>query len=140
MGAFPEDATLVVAIRHRSNLTQVSHFVQEAAIDGRQSFRFYIPGLFFSLLLEILPTPSLLRLVCFVHAPNRIIIDSDVVDQGLDERITQVTLAAKNTGKRWRITDDSTPHHLLTNAPSSVNTETPGEENGHDDRAVNGPR
>jgi hypothetical protein len=124
VGAFPKDATLVVAIRHRSNLTQVSHFVQEAAVEDRQSFSFYIPGLFFSLILESLPAPSLQRLACFVHAPDRIILDSDVVDQGLHERITQVTLAAKTAGKRWRITDDSKPHHFLKNTPSSVKRET----------------
>jgi hypothetical protein len=124
VGAFPKDATLVVAIRYRSNLTQVSHFVQEAAVEDRQSFSFYIPGLFFSLILESLPVPSLQRLACFVHAPDRIILDSDVVDQGLHERITQVTLAAKNAGKRWRITDDSKPHHFLKSTPSSVKRET----------------
>ena len=140
VGAFPKDATLVVAIRHRSNLTQVSHFVLEAAIEGRQSFSFYIPGLFFRLILESLPAPSLQRLACFVHAPDRIIVDSDVVDQELHELITKVTLAAKNAGKRWRITDDSTPHHLLKNTPSSSKRETSGEDHVNDDRDINGPR
>ncbi len=109
--SFPEAATLIIGIRHRSNITRLSHSVVGSDLPNGATFCFSIPGMYFNLILDENPQ-SLFRLACFVHAPDRLIFDSDVIDYENDERVTRLTLEARDAGKRWRVTDDSEPHHL----------------------------
>lgn len=100
--SFPKDASIHLALRYRSNLTQLSYGVRRTRHQLAVIYDFAIPGISFTVFVGK-DRQHWVKQCCFHENGFRPIVDLDQTDSLLHEQLLAVTAKAAANGRRSRL-------------------------------------